>query len=181
MIKGFSTTIFIIIILQLPLILIYQYFESYSNDETKIVDLTSLMIPFEDMDKTSTFSCSNSTLHLQYQLEYQQLQHFRLGQIYEQPNINKSSKLYSFSSLPQLPYFYSLWKSSPLLPRMLKPCQHQVYIQLLKTFHEVCEKNQIEYMISHGTLLGSYRNHGEKISLHYTINIFRSLSFLFCY
>jgi len=43
----------------------------------------------------------------------------------------------------------------------MTPCQHQVYIHLLRTFDEICQEHHIEYMISHGTLLGSYRNHGK--------------------
>jgi hypothetical protein len=65
------------------------------------------------------------------------------------------------SALPELPYFYSLWKTSSLLPRLMTPCEHQVYVKLMKTFDQICQKNDIKYMISHGTLLGSYRNHGK--------------------
>ncbi|CAF0977730.1 unnamed protein product [Adineta ricciae] len=118
--------------------------------------LTSLMISFYELNRSSTFCCSETTLRQRYKHEFQQLLHHRLNQSYEQP----SNVSYSMaSSLPKLPYFYSLWKTSRLLPRLITPCEHQVYIKLLKTLHDLCESNGIHYMISHGTLLGSYRNH----------------------
>jgi hypothetical protein len=73
------------------------------------------------------------------------------------------------SPLPKLPYSYSLWKTSSLLPRLITPCEHQVYIKLLDTFNQICQIYDIEYMITSGTLLGSYRYHGKtfKIPLKY--------------
>lgn len=158
--QAFSIVVFVCIISQIPLLLIYEsYFINQSTTTT--TNLTSLMVPFESMDMTSIYFCSIYTLRLRYELEFEQLQHFRLGQIHLSPDINQRSDENFFSSLPQLPYFYSLWKSSSLLPRLMTPCQHQVYIQLLRTFDYVCRRNNIEYIISHGTLLGSYRNHGK--------------------
>lgn len=172
--KTLLVTGCLFIILQLSLISIDQYFE-YFPDKTIICDLTSFMIPFERINRNSTFSCSEATLKDQYKLEFQQLKHYRLNQTYEQPIINSLIKQYITSGLPKLPYFYSLWKTSSLLPRLMTPCEHQVYINLLKTFDQICQKNNIEYMISHGTLLGSYRNHGK------TFNSFTNSFFQFIF
>ncbi|UJR10998.1 hypothetical protein I4U23_015182, partial [Adineta vaga] len=118
------------------------------------------MTPFDQLNRSSTFCCSEKTLHQRYKLEFQQLVSYDSNWLYEQPSMNKYQQHSTLSStLPNLPYFYALWKSSSLLPRLITPCEHQVYIKLLKTFHEICERNDIIYMISHGTLLGSYRNH----------------------
>ncbi len=137
-----------------------QYFK-YLLRQTTISNLTSLMIPFKHMNQKSTFGCSEMTLYDRYKLEFHQLGHYHLQQSYQQPTINRHSQQSMTSTWPELPYFYSLWKTSSLLPRLLTPCEHQLYIRLLKTFDQICQKNNIEYMISHGTLLGSYRNHGK--------------------
>ncbi|CAF0857083.1 unnamed protein product [Rotaria sp. Silwood1] len=156
--KRLLIAIFILVACQLSLMLTHQYF-GYQLKKSDMSNLTSLMIPFEQMTRNSTFCCSDVTLQEQYKMEFQQLEHYHLGQFYEQPTIHKHSKQHIASTLPELPYFYSLWKTSPILPRLITPCEHQVYVKLMKTFDEICQANGIEYMISYSTLLGSYRNH----------------------
>lgn len=63
------------------------------------------MVPFESIDTTSAYFCSSQTLYQRYQLEYEQLQYFRLGQIYLSPHINQRSQQHSLPSPSQLPYF----------------------------------------------------------------------------
>ncbi|CAF0877279.1 unnamed protein product [Rotaria sordida] len=117
------------------------------------------MVPLTHMERNSTYYCSEFTLQIRYELEFQQLEHYDLSLSYEQPLMSKRLQRQEESALPQLPYFYSLWKTSSILPRLMTPCEHQVYVHLMKTFDEICRKNDIEYMITYGTLLGSYRNH----------------------
>ena len=147
------------IVCQVSLIALSPYVERAMERRRRTMsDLTSLMTPFYEINRSSTFCCSETTLRQRYKHEFQQLLHHHLNQSYEQPPNRKHSMA---SPLPKLPYFYSLWKTSRLLPRLITPCEHQVYIKLLKTLHDLCESNGIQYMISHGTLLGSYRNHGK--------------------
>lgn len=147
------------IMLTIYFITITQYSEQVSGG-AKSSNLTSLMMPFTRLERNSTFYCSEVTLQNRYKLEFQQLEKYDSNQFYKQPPMSVRSKEYNQEFLPQLPYFYSLWKTSSILPRLMTPCEHQIYIYLLKTFDEICRKNDIEYMISYGTLLGSYRNHG---------------------
>lgn len=135
------------------------YQKSANSSMRKTINLTSLMVPFEDFNTNATLYCSDLTFQDRYQLEFLQLSHFPLHQHFDQPSIQQHSHP---SSHPQLPYFYSLWKTSSLLPRLMTPCEHRLYINLLKRFDEVCRRHNVEYMISYGTLLGSYRNHGKK-------------------
>ena len=151
----------VIILCPLLILLLWiTFFNEYRTNflQKKIIDLTSMMVPFERMERKATLYCSELTLQDRYQLEFEQLSHYRLAQSYEQPSINTFS---GESPSSKLPYFYSFWKTSSLLPRLMTPCEHQLYIHLLKQFDEICRKNDVEYMISHGTLLGSYRNHGK--------------------
>ena len=72
-------------------------------------------------------------------------------------SIEVPSKIdYSFH---RIPYSYSKWKSSSILPRRLKPCEHLIAMHLLLILDFICQKNKIEYMMSDGTLLGSWRHH----------------------
>lgn len=151
---------FVFTILQFSMMCMNQYFK-YRHGKTTIYNLTSLMTPFEHLDQRSTYGCSEMTLQDRYKVEFHQLERYHLHQLYKQPIVNSHSKPFITSTPSELPYFYSLWKTSSLLPRLMTPCEHQLYIKLLKTFDQICQKNDIEYMISHGTLLGSYRNHGE--------------------
>ncbi|CAF1250940.1 unnamed protein product, partial [Didymodactylos carnosus] len=117
------------------------------NDVYNYSNLTSLMTPFEELGSESTFCCTRDTLREQYESEYKELEYYHLNELYVQ------------DQQPPLPYFYSLWKTSVLLPRLYTPCEHKVMINLLNTFHQLCKSNNITYMICDGTLLGSYRNH----------------------
>jgi len=165
--KFFLVLVFLFITLYSSLIYIDRYF-AYLAKKRITFNLTSLMIPFEQINRNSTFSCSEVTLRNRYQLEFEQLEYYRLNQFYEQPSINRHSNQYNIP-LPQLPYFYSLWKTSSLLPRLITPCEHHVYIKLIKIFDEISQQNAIEYMIIYGTLLGSYRNHGKNFQILFQI------------
>ncbi|CAF0965247.1 unnamed protein product [Didymodactylos carnosus] len=59
----------------------------------------------------------------------------------------------------KIPYFYTLWKSAPKLPRVITPCEHQIYLNLLIKLDNLCRKYDIPYMMIGGTLLGSYKYH----------------------
>ncbi|CAF1045227.1 unnamed protein product [Didymodactylos carnosus] len=103
------------------------------------------MVPFEDMNRNSTFCCLKVTLQDRYKLEFQQLEHYRLSQFYEQPPINRHSKQCRVPELLELPYLCSLWKTASILPRLITACEHQVYVKLMKTFDQLCQLNDIEY------------------------------------
>ncbi|CAM4907648.1 unnamed protein product [Rotaria socialis] len=136
---------------QLYLYFFYRHFEHFPQIST-ISNLTSLMVPFEHLERNATFSCSELTLQSRYKLEFQQLEHYDLNQSYKQPPMSIRSKQQNQTDLPQLPYFYSLWKTASILPRLITPCEHQVYINLLKTFDQICRQGGVEYMISYGTI-----------------------------
>lgn len=155
---------------QIYLIFVKQCHEHIVG-ETTVVSLSSSMKPFEHWNRSSTFCCSETTLGERYRLESQQLAHYRLRQPIIQPTMKKYAEQSMMSVLPELPYFYSFWKTSELLPRLMTPCEHQVYAKLMKAFDQLCRQNNIEYMISHGTLLGSYRNHGKT-----SVSFFKSFS-----
>ncbi|CAF3344301.1 unnamed protein product [Rotaria socialis] len=79
-----------------------------------------------------------------------------LGNVQLQPpNFNKYFRKQSI----EIPYLYSTWRSSPDLSRRLNPCDHQLYIELIRIFDHFLRRHQISYMIMDGTLLGSYTNH----------------------
>ena len=137
--KQFLIAGLIFVTFQISVIFIRPFFAS-DLIKSRTSNLTSLMIPFEHINRNSTFSCSEVTLYNQYKLEFHQLAHYHLSQSYEQPSINRSSTI---SLLPGLPYFYSLWKTSTLLPRLITPCEHQVYVNLIKTFDQICQQNDI--------------------------------------
>jgi len=67
--------------------------------------------------------------------------------------------LLNSSRLNRLPYHYSQWKSSRLLPRRITPCEHNLLMRLLMIIERICRKHQITYMLSDGSLLGSWRHH----------------------
>ncbi|CAF0976468.1 unnamed protein product [Rotaria sordida] len=71
------------------------------------------------------------------------------------PNLNKYTKQQS----REISYYYSNWRSSPDLPRRLTPCDHQLYIELLRILDHFFRRHSISYMMIDGTLLGSYTNH----------------------
>ncbi len=56
-----------------------------------------------------------------------------------------------------IPYFYSQWRSTPLMPRLLTRCEHAIYMDLLSILIEhVFKKYNIKYMMMAATLLGKY-------------------------
>ena len=56
-----------------------------------------------------------------------------------------------------IPYSYSQWRSSSLMPRLLTQCEHAIYIDLLSILIEhVFKKYNIQYMMMAATLLGKY-------------------------
>lgn len=59
----------------------------------------------------------------------------------------------------RLPYRYSHWKSSSTLPRRLTKCEHMLVMHLLLIIDRICRIYRIPYMMSDGTLLGSWRHH----------------------
>ncbi|CAF1043846.1 unnamed protein product [Didymodactylos carnosus] len=68
-----------------------------------------------------------------------------------QPNILEKYDL--------IPYDYTIWQTSISLSRSVTPCEHSIMMKLLLLFDKLCRKNQIQYMMIDGTLLGSYRHH----------------------
>jgi hypothetical protein len=57
-----------------------------------------------------------------------------------------------------IPYSYSKWRSTPLMPRRLTRCEHAIYMNLLSILIErVFKKHNISYMMMAGTLLGKYK------------------------
>jgi len=61
--------------------------------------------------------------------------------------------------LHRLPYYYSEWNSSSVLPRRITPCEHSLIMRLLMIIERICRKHQITFMLGDGTLLGSLRHH----------------------
>ena len=54
-----------------------------------------------------------------------------------------------------IPYYYSQWRSTSLMPRVLTPCEHAIYMDLLSILIErVFKKHNIQYMMMAATLLG---------------------------
>ena len=61
------------------------------------------------------------------------------------------------STIENIPYSYSRWRSTPLLPRPITKCEHAIYMDLLSILvKHVFEKYNIPYMMMAGTLLGKY-------------------------
>ena len=56
-----------------------------------------------------------------------------------------------------IPYSYSRWRSTPLLPRPITQCEHAIYMDLLSILvKHVFKKYSIPYMMVGGTLVGKY-------------------------
>jgi hypothetical protein len=56
-----------------------------------------------------------------------------------------------------IPYGYSQWKSTSIMPRMLTPCEHAIFLHLLSVLIEhVFKKHNISYMMIAATLLGKF-------------------------
>jgi hypothetical protein len=74
-------------------------------------------------------------------------------QIHSQRPLNDALELNSINE--SIPYAYSRWKSSPILPRFLTPCEHAIYMHLLALLVErIFRKHKIQYMMKAATLLG---------------------------
>nr|ACC43939.1 LicD motif-containing protein [Philodina roseola] len=64
------------------------------------------------------------------------------------------------SGYKSIPYAYSEWRSTSLMPRALTTCEHAIYMQLLSILvKHVFKKYNIPYMMMAATLLGSYTRH----------------------
>jgi hypothetical protein len=101
-------------------------------------------------EQTSTHSLSIYCLHMRYRLDNEQ--YLPKSPTLRAPSLNSTR-------LHRLPYRYSQWKSSPLLPRRLTPCEHTLIMRLLIIIERMCRKHEITFMMSDGTLLGSWRHH----------------------
>jgi hypothetical protein len=54
-----------------------------------------------------------------------------------------------------IPYLYSEWRSTSLLPRLLTPCEHAIHMDLLSILiKHIFKKHNIQYMMMAATLLG---------------------------
>lgn len=71
--------------------------------------------------------------------------------------LEQSNKI--FSDEISIPYEYEHWQSSPLMPRSVNKCEHKLMMELLKRFDQLARKYSLEYMMTDGTLLGSWRHH----------------------
>ncbi|CAF0995344.1 unnamed protein product [Rotaria sordida] len=83
-------------------------------------------------------------------------------QVYQRINTEQTSNIpiRLNSKDESIPYSYSQWRSSSLIPRALNPCEHALYMHLLSILIEkVFKKYNIQYMMMAGTLLGSYTRH----------------------
>ncbi|CAF3375873.1 unnamed protein product [Rotaria sp. Silwood1] len=82
--------------------------------------------------------------------------------MYQYINVERTSKT-SIRIHPEngsIPYSYSQWRSSSLMPRAITPCEHAIYMHLLSILIEnVFNKYNISYTMMAATLLGSYTRH----------------------
>lgn len=59
------------------------------------------------------------------------------------------------SSNDTIPYFYSRWQSTAIMPRLMSPCDHAIHMRLLSLLiNHVFQKHNIQYMMMAATLLG---------------------------
>jgi hypothetical protein len=75
-----------------------------------------------------------------------------------QPPVLRAPSINS-TRLHRLPYYYSQWKNSTLIPRRINQCEHSLCMRLLMIIERICRKHKIPFMLSDGTLLGSLRHH----------------------
>jgi hypothetical protein len=101
-------------------------------------------------EKTNVDDFSVLCLEMGYRLESEKS--FPESPIIFAPSFN-SQKLFRF------PYRYSQWKSSIIYPRLLTPCEHNIFMNLLIIFDRICRQYNIIYFIYYGTLLGSFIHH----------------------
>lgn len=67
-----------------------------------------------------------------------------------------------------IPYSYSQWRSTPLLPRLITQCEHAIFMDLLSILVEhVFKKHNIQYMMMAATLIGKYFNNKNKDRVSY--------------
>lgn len=99
-------------------------------------------------DARTTFIISNVTSYRQFCRELTR-------RIEREVPPTKTSRLRP--GLKSIPYAYSEWQSTPLMPRVLTPCEHAVYMRLLSILVErVFKKYNIPYMMMAATLLGIF-------------------------
>ena len=101
-------------------------------------------------EKTSVDDNSIWCLHMAQHLENER--HYPPSPILRAPSLNSTR-------LHRLPYRYSLWNSSSLIPRALTSCEHDIAMRLLMVIERICRKNEITFMLTDGSLLGSLRHH----------------------
>ncbi len=72
-------------------------------------------------------------------------------------NEKNSTTPFQLVSTKSIPYSYSQWRSTPLLPRPITECEHAIFMDLLSILVEhVFKKHNIQYMMMAATLLGKY-------------------------
>jgi len=103
---------------------------------------------FENRIKNVSIFCFAFESRLDYE------EYLPLSSELHSPSINRTSTL-------RLPYRYSLWKNSSLVPREkgLTRCEHYLVMNLLLTMDKICRNIGIEMILFAGTLLGSWRHH----------------------
>jgi hypothetical protein len=91
---------------------------------------------------------------VQHQIEHENLSSlFQNNLQISQPNLNNNTRRQSI----EIPYHYSNWRSSSDLARRLTPCDHQLYMELLRYLDHLFRQHQISYMMMVGTLLGKIK------------------------
>ncbi|CAF0726600.1 unnamed protein product [Rotaria sp. Silwood1] len=83
-------------------------------------------------------------------------------QVYQRINVKPTSNtpIRIHPENGSIPYSYSQWRSSSLMPRAINPCEHALYMHLLSILIEkVFDKYNIPYTMMAATLLGSYTRH----------------------
>ena len=119
---------------------------SSSVTETAVL---SLVNNHED-EQTSLDDYSIWCLNMAHRLDSEMS--FPRSPIVQSPAMNSSR-------LNRFPYRYSLWKSSLILVRRMSQCEHNLVMRLLMIIERICRLNDIPFMLSDGSLLGSWRHH----------------------
>ncbi len=150
------------IILIFSLIFIYFYLISVDSSHYLQCSLCSLsnltstrkifykILNNTEDERTSVDDYSIWCLHMAHRLDNEQIP--SESAVLKVPSINSTR-------LHRLPYYYSEWNSSPVLPRRITPCEHSLIMRLLMIIERICRKHQITFMLGDGTLLGSLRHH----------------------
>ncbi len=118
-----------------------------------IVFCPLLIIIYQQPSITYQYEVSNSSDDLRYKEYCRQIdQRISVEKTSYRP-VRKLSPKYG-----NIPYSYSEWRSSSLMPRLLTQCEHAIYMDLLSILIErVFKKYNIQYMMMAATLLGKYR------------------------